>query len=100
MTNEEVLKRIREERRQRGISLRTLGELLGVSGQYVSMVERGKAPLKMEDYLKICEIFDISVIKILMQEAEKEECTTLVEKIYALSERDVKILTNMIELMQ
>ena len=80
MTNEEVLKRIREERRQRGISLRTLGELLGVSGQYVSMVERGKAPLKMEDYLKICEIFDISVIKILMQEAEKEECTTLVEK--------------------
>ena len=100
MTNEEVLKRIREERRQRGISLRTLGELLGASGQYVSMVERGKAPLKMEDYLKICEIFDISVIKILMQEAEKEECTTLVEKIYALSERDVKILTNMIELMQ
>ena len=100
MTNEEVLKRIREERRQRGISLRTLGELLGVSGQYVSMVERGKAPLKMEDYLKICEIFDISGIKILMQEAEKEECTTLAEKIYALSERDVKILTNMIELMQ
>ena len=100
MTNEEVLKRIREERRQRGISLRTLGELLGVSGQYVSMVERGKAPLKVEDYLKICEIFDISVIKILMQEAEKEECTTLVEKIYALSERDVKILMNMIELMQ
>ena len=75
MTNEEVLKRIREERRQRGISLRTLGELLGVSGQYVSMVERGKAPLKMEDYLKICEIFDISVIKILMQEAEKEVFT-------------------------
>ena len=54
----------------------------------------------MEDYLRICEFFDISVIKILMQEAEKEECATLAEKIYALSERDAKILTNMIEMMQ
>lgn len=100
MTNEELLRRIREERQKQGISLRDLGKLLGVSGQYISMIERGKAPLKMEDYLRICEFFDISVIKILMQEAEKEGCATLAEKIYALSERDAKILTNMIEMMQ
>ena len=61
------------------------------------MVRGTTAQFKFRLPYNVC---DISVIKILMQEAEKEECTTLVEKIYALSERDVKILTNMIELMQ
>ena len=100
MTNEELLRRIREERQKQGISLRDLGKLLGVSGQYISMIERGKAPLKMEDFFKICEAFHISFVEILIEEADKIACKTLAEKIYALSERDIKILTNMIEMMQ
>ena len=46
MTTEIVLKRIREERIRKGISLRVMAEMLSVSGQYLSMIERGMSPLK------------------------------------------------------
>ena len=98
MIEEELLKKIKALRKQQGISLRDFGAYLGVSGQYVSMIERGKAPLKMDDYFKICELFNISPAKLLRE--DKKECETLVEKICALSERDFKLVVTMIEFMQ
>lgn len=100
MTIESVLKRIREERIKQGISLRALGEQLGVSGQYLSMMERGITPLKMEDYLKICQILKVSPATILAQERDIEKREILAGKIYALSERDFSIVRSIIQLMQ
>ena len=98
MIEEELLKKIKALRKQQGLSLRDFGACLGVSGQYVSMIERGKAPLKMDDYFKICEVLNISPVKLLIE--NNQECETLVEKICALSERDFKLVVTMIEFMQ
>ena len=95
-----LLQKIKELRRQQGFSLRDFGQMLGVSGQYVSMIERGKAPLKMDDYLLICKMLGVSPAKMLMDEEEKNVCKTLAEKIYALSEKDYAVITSMIELMR
>lgn len=97
MIEEELLKKIKALRKQQGLSLRDFGTCLGVSGQYVSMIERGKAPLKMDDYFKICEVLNISPAKLLIE--DNQECETLVEKIYALSERDFRLVATMVELM-
>ena len=95
-----LLQKIKEIRKRQGLSLQDLGEKLGVSGQYVSMIERGKAPLKMDDYFQICKILGVSAAKLLIDEEGKKASETLAEKIYALSERDFKLLTTMIELLQ
>ena len=100
MTTEIVLKRIREERIRKGISLRVMAEMLSVSGQYLSMIERGTSPLKMDDYLKICNILQIKPSKILTKREDREQRETLAEKIYELSERDFTILINIVEIMQ
>lgn len=100
MTSESILKRIREERIKQRISLRALGERLGVSGQYLSMMERGITPLKMEDYLKICQILKVSPATILAKGGDIKKREILAEKIYSLSERDFSIVRNIIELMQ
>ena len=100
MTSESVLKRIREERIKQGISLRALGEQLGVSGQYLSMMERGITPLKMDDYLKICQILKVSPATILAREGDIKKREILAGKICALSERDFSIIRNIIQLMQ
>ena len=52
---------------------------------------------KMDDYFKICEVLNISPVKLLIE--DNQECETLVEKIYALSERDFRLVATMVELM-
>ena len=100
MTTELVLKRIREERISRGISLRVMAKKLGVSAPYLSMIERGESPLKMDDYFKICKILEIKPSKILTKREDREARESLAEKIYDLSDRDFSILKNMVEFMK
>ena len=100
MTNEEIVRRIREERKKQGVSLRDLGKMLGMSGQYLSMIERGASPLKMEDFFKICQALERNPIIMIREKEDITVCETLAEKICALSNRDFQILTNIIDLMQ
>ena len=100
MTSEILLKQIRQERRRQRISLRDMGRKLGVSGQYISMIERGLAPLKIDDYFKICQFLQISPSLMLVEEEQRKERKTLAEKVDALSERDFQIIMNVIEMMQ
>ena len=100
MTSADVVERIRKERKKKGMSLRAFGEILEVSGQYVSMIERGKAPLRMEDYFKICNALEISPIKLFIQEERKNNVMELEEKLYTLSERDFHIFIKIMELMK
>jgi transcriptional regulator with XRE-family HTH domain len=100
MTSEGLLKIIRKERIRQGVSLRELGKKIGVSGQYLSMIERGRSPLKMNDYYKICQALNVSPASMLMKEEDKKERESFAEKLYALSQRDFYIVMKIIELMQ
>lgn len=55
------MKMLRTLRKNRGITMRALGEYLGVSEGAISQYETGKREADFETLLKIAEYFDVSV---------------------------------------
>ena len=100
MEYEELLKRLRETRKKKGISLRKMGEALGVSGQQISFFERGHTALKVKDYLLICDVLKISPRELLDGNVPQGEYQSVAEKLHTLSERDFRIIKDLILLME
>ena len=94
------LQRLKSERKKRGISLREMGEILGVTGQYVSLWENNRAPLKMKDYFSICKILNVPLRDLLEDEKRKEECQSIAKRLEGLPERDLKIIKELLMLME
>lgn len=97
MDYEQLLKKLKKIRLQKSISLRSLGKKLGVSGQYLSMIERGKVPLKVKDFFLICSILEVLPKDVMV---EKKEYQTVADRIQALPERDFKIIKDLLLLME
>lgn len=53
--------RIRELRKQRGLTMKQLGSMLGLAESTVSQYETGKRQPDNETLLKLGEIFDVTV---------------------------------------
>ena len=66
------LKRIKELRQKKGISLRQLAQKTGLSAYYLSQVERGKANPSMATMKRITDAFGIP-LKVLLIDTEDEE---------------------------
>ena len=94
-----LLQRLKKVRKSKGISQRKMAEELGVSAQQVSLLERGVAVLKMEDYLSMCKILKISPKELMNGEVSQEEYHNVAEKLWGLSERDFRIVKDLIILM-
>ena len=65
MRIEELLKELRKIRKMKGVSLRKMAKALEVSAQLVSMIERGKVPLKVDEYCKMCAVLGVSPSELL-----------------------------------
>lgn len=59
---------IRELRKQHGLTMRELGEKIGVSESTISLYETGKREPNYETLLKIAELFNVSVDYLLRGE--------------------------------
>ena len=70
MTYEQLLNNLKKLRKQRGISLRELEKLVGISATYLSYIENGKNALSMENFLKICDALCIEPNKLLEEEQD------------------------------
>ena len=68
----EKLKRIKEIRQKRGISLRQLAQKTGLSAYYLSQVERGKANPSMATMKRITDALAMP-LKALLTDTEDEE---------------------------
>lgn len=62
---QKVTKRVKEERKKRGVSQLEMAEYLKMSQSSYSKIEQGKQKLLAEDLAKIAEKFDISIDKLL-----------------------------------
>ena len=100
MEYERFLKKLKKERKKRGISLREAGVFLGVTGQYLSLWENNRAPLKMKDYFLLCELLEIAPKDLLEEDSRIKECQGIADRIKRLSERDMKIIKDLIMLME
>ena len=62
---DEVGKRIRQIREDMGMTKEKFAKLLGISGQYLGVVEHGKSYLSIEKLKILCELTNLSADYIL-----------------------------------
>ena len=56
----EIGKRIQSIRENMNMSKESFAKLLGISGQYLGMIEHGKSNISIENLKKICDISNLS----------------------------------------
>ena len=61
MTQAEIGKRIAEERKAQGISIRELAEMASTSTRAVQAVEKGWYNVGIDTYIKIAETLNLSI---------------------------------------
>ena len=92
-----VGKKIREIRKNRGLSQEALGEKAGLSSNYVGQIERGQKQVTLTTLAKIAESLEIDVSQLFEESTSKkvkqeEELSFLIESAKILSLRDLKIV--------
>lgn len=95
-----ILEKIKEVRKEKKISSKQMAKCLGMSASYYCLIEGGKAQLKLEDYLKICGILNLSPRVLIEKPAYGVECQRLAEEIENLSNRDYLLMRNFLQLLK
>ena len=107
MKYSELLIRLRAERLTRKISIKKMAEGLGLSACSVCNMEKGKTPITLEKYLKMCEIMNVDVCTIFRNNEcslpnspyREKELEYMKVKMRCLEERDFRILKDLLLLM-
>ncbi len=60
-------------RKQRGLTLVQLGDMLGVYNTYVSQLEKGKRTPNAAMILKLAEVFDVTTDQLMKDDLEVDE---------------------------
>ena len=99
--NAEALKqigeRICERRKQLHLTQEQLAEMMNVSIQMISNLERGNKAIKIENLIRISEILKVSTDYILFGEFSNRDISVTAEKISKLSESDYKMIDMLID---
>lgn len=99
--NAEALKqigeRICERRKQLHLTQEQLAEMMNVSIQMISNLERGNKAIKIENLIRISEILKVSTDYILFGEFSNRDISETTEKISKLSETDYKMIDMLID---
>lgn len=71
MTNALLGQRLRQQRKKRGLTIEQLAEMIGLSKNYVSLIERGRKLPSMATLIKIVNSLHISADVLLCDEVER-----------------------------
>ena len=93
------LKKLKNLRKMKGISMREMGEALGVTRGQICNLENGSSALKVEDYFKICDVLEISPCTLLSNSTQRE-ADYVFGRLSLLAERDFRIVKDLIMLME
>ena len=74
MTNALLGQRFRQQRKRRGLTIEQLAEMIGLSKNYVSLIERGQKLPSMATLIKIVNSLHISADVLLCDEVESVSC--------------------------
>ncbi len=96
---EELSKKLKALRVEKGISAAELARKIGRKKEYVYAFEHGRSELKMNDYLAICEALNISPQALLVGRRKNLACLTVAEQLETLSNRDFTIVKNLLAMM-
>ena len=90
--------RLKKLRTSQGLTLRQVGDYLGISYQQVQNYESGEARITLDRLTKLAELFKISLDTLVFGEEEKDEASSLIEKLPRFKGRRFQI-TKLIHLI-
>ena len=84
-------------RKQKGLTQEKLAELMNVSIQMISNLERGNKAIRIDNLVALSGIFDVSTDYLLTGKCTGEDDSTLIQKKSALSDSDRKMIEMIID---
>ena len=90
-------KRIQLRRKQQGYTQEQLAEMMNVSIQMVSNLERGNKAIRIDNLVNLSQILDISTDYILTGKTTADDNEVLTARIAQLTPKDRKMVEIMIE---
>lgn len=88
----EIGARIQDRRKQRGYTQEQLADLMNVSKQMVSNLERGNKAIRIDNLVNLSQILDISADYILTGKEITGDFQNLAKQLSRLSQRDRKMI--------
>ena len=93
----EIGKRIQSRRKQQGYTQEQLAEMMNVSIQMVSNLERGNKAIRIENLINLSKILEISTDYILTGKETTDDIDTLTTRIVNLPDRDRRMIETLVE---
>ncbi|MBQ6840077.1 MAG: helix-turn-helix transcriptional regulator [Oscillospiraceae bacterium] len=93
----EIGKRIQNRRKQQGYTQEQLAEMMNVSIQMISNLERGNKSIRIDNLINLCHILQVSTDYILTGKESAKNLSNLSQRMSQLSEKDQKMITMLIE---
>lgn len=90
-------KRIQNRRKQLGYTQEQLADMMNVSIQMVSNLERGNKAIRIENLIRLSEILNISTDYILTGIETAEDNSLLTTRIKQMSEKDREMIEMLVE---
>jgi len=93
----QIGERVKKIRKDRNLSKTQFGKILGVSGQYVGMVERGTQNLSVDLIVKICHDTGVSADYILFGVIDPAQDPATTAALHGLSHEQIQIALDIIK---
>lgn len=99
MTLINIGNRIRELRKERGISAKEIAVTLGVSSSFISGIEKGTNKCSLENLDKICTVLGVSLAEFFADRNPElsPELLQVLEKTKKLSPRQLQVLSTVLD---
>ena len=90
-------KRIQSRRKQQGYTQEQLAEMMNVSIQMISNLERGNKAIRIDNLINLSQILDVSTDFILTGKATADDNEALTSRIAQLSSKDRKMIEMLVD---
>lgn len=90
------LQKLRLARLEKRLSLRALGKEIGYSGQQIWQFEKGRTAIKVEDFLSICKVLNLSPCDFFENIPNNDSHSKILQLLPRLSEPQCKLLIDLI----
>ena len=97
MDSKRVIENIIEVRKLKKFSRKQLSLAIGRSHNYISLIEHGYTDLKIAEFIKICEVLEVTPNHLIYGTKDHYSCAKQLEN---LPERDFLLIKHLITLME
>ena len=94
--------KFKQLRQSRGYTQGKVADILGVSSQHYGTLERGINSYSLDNILKLCDFYNVSVMSILGEirkndRKRKKECEKLISQIEELGDEHKEVVSHMVK---